>query len=96
MNVGRRHEACEKRLGTPKRDRVEGVKEDVEWLRWRVGIQVGKDCIDNLGRRRRKFCSQSIGEGAGNCSEDGTGCQSGSIAVYNQDFGRRGGRVLAV
>ena len=55
--MGRGGEACKKGLGTSKGRRVEGVQKDIKWLEWRVAAYVGKDCIDNLGRRRRKFCS---------------------------------------
>lgn len=89
-------EACKKSLGTSEGGRVKGVQEDVKWLRWRVGAEVGENCLDNLGRRGRKFCSQSIREHAGDCGEDGTQRHGGGIAVYDEDFGGRSGWVLVV
>lgn len=57
---------------------------------------MGENCIDNLGRRERKFCGKSIGECADDRGENGTGCQRRSVAVHDENLGGRGGRVLVV
>ena len=74
VNMGARSEACKKGLRASERSCVKGVNEEVEGLRRRVAAEVGKDCVEDLGRCRREFRSESVGEGASDCGEDGARC----------------------